>query len=202
MVFSMTALQPYSPTALVVPLPAPRVHDGVMSVIERTPGRLINVSWPHESPNMVCRLPLHIEIRLCIPPDTQIPLESLSEKQTLVRRTYVPGMSVSLVARQGGVAVSLLFLWRKLERQGALTAVSSGEAVVPASELVAARAEIAKLQRVLGKKMLENKILKEAVEYAAEKKVDCSLALVAQGRAVKSGLPFLGAGALTHLQLA
>ena len=42
--------------------------------------------------------------------------------------------------------------------------------MVPASELAAARAEIAKLQRVLGKKTLENEILKEAVEYAAEKK--------------------------------
>ena len=95
---------------------------------------------------------------------------SLAEKAALVRRTYEPGMSVSLVARQEGVAASLLFMWRKLERQGALTAVSAGEAVVPASELTAARAEISKLQRVLGKKTLENEILKEAVEYAAEKK--------------------------------
>lgn len=95
---------------------------------------------------------------------------SLAEKAALVRRTYEPGMSVSLVARQEGVGASQLFLWRKLERQGALTAVSSGEAVVPASELAAARAEIVKLQRVLGKKTLENEILKEAVAYAAEKK--------------------------------
>ena len=95
---------------------------------------------------------------------------SLSEKSALVRRTYELGMSVSLVARQEGVAASLLFQWRKLERQGALMAVSAGEAVVPASELAAERAEIAKLQRVLGKKTLENEILKEAVEYAAEKK--------------------------------
>ena len=75
---------------------------------------------------------------------------SPSEKAALVRRTYEPGMTVSLVARQEGVAASLLFQWRKLDRQGALMAVSSGEAVVPASELAAARAEIAKLQRVLG----------------------------------------------------
>jgi transposase-like protein len=33
-----------------------------------------------------------------------------------VRRTYEPGMSVSLVARQEGVSASLLFQWRKLER--------------------------------------------------------------------------------------
>ena len=95
---------------------------------------------------------------------------SVAEKAELVRRTYEPGMTVSLVARQSGVAASLLFQWRKLERQGALTAVSAGEAVVPASDLAAARAEIAKLQRILGKKTLENEILKEAVEYAAEKK--------------------------------
>ena len=95
---------------------------------------------------------------------------SPAEKGALVRRTYEMGMSVSLVARQEGVAASMLFQWRKLDRQGALMAVSAGEAVVPASELAAARAEISKLQRVLGKKTLENEILKEAVEYAAEKK--------------------------------
>jgi transposase-like protein len=95
---------------------------------------------------------------------------SVQEKAELVRKTYEAGMTVSLVARQSGVSASLLFQWRKLERQGALTAVSAGEAVVPASELAAARAEIAKLQRVLGKKTLENEILKEAVEVAAAKK--------------------------------
>ena len=63
----------------------------------------------------------------------------------------------------------MLFQWRKLERQGALMAVSAGKAVVPASELAAARAEISKLQRVLGKKTLDNEIRKEAVAYAAEK---------------------------------
>ncbi len=63
-------------------------------------------------------------------------------------------MSVSLVARQG-----LLFQWRKLERKGALTAVSADEAVVPTSELATARIEIAKFRRVLGKKTLKNEIL-------------------------------------------
>jgi transposase-like protein len=49
-------------------------------------------------------------------------------------------MSVSLVARQEGISAGLLFNWRRLERQGALTAVPSGEEVVPASALAAARA--------------------------------------------------------------
>ena len=95
---------------------------------------------------------------------------SAAEKAALVRKTYELGMSVSLVARQEGVSASLLFTWRRLDREGALVAVSAGEAVVPASELAAARGEIAKLQRVLGKKTLENEILKEAVELAAAKK--------------------------------
>ena len=52
---------------------------------------------------------------------------SVQEKAALVRRTYEPGMSVSLVARQEGVAASLLFQWRRLEREGALVAVSAGD---------------------------------------------------------------------------
>ena len=79
-------------------------------------------------------------------------------------------MSVSLVARKHGISASQLFNWRKLERKGALTAVSAGESVVPASELAAARAQIAQLQRMLGKKTMEAEILKEAVEFAREKK--------------------------------
>lgn len=95
---------------------------------------------------------------------------SAAEKAALVRQTYEPGMSVSLVARQHGVAASQLFNWRKLEREGGLTAVSAGESVVPASELANARAQIAQLQRLLGKKTMEAEILKEAVELAREKK--------------------------------
>ena len=95
---------------------------------------------------------------------------SVTEKAALVRQTYEPGMSVSLVARQHGVGASQLFNWRKLDREGALTAVGSGESVVPASELAAARAQISQLQRLLGKKTMENEILKEAVDIAREKK--------------------------------
>lgn len=95
---------------------------------------------------------------------------STAEKAALVRETYEPGMSVSLVARKHGVGASQLFSWRKLEREGGLTAVSAGESVVPASELAAARAQIAQLQRMLGKKTMEAEILKEAVEFAREKK--------------------------------
>lgn len=95
---------------------------------------------------------------------------SAEEKAALVRVTYEPGMNVSLVARKHGVGASQLFNWRKLERERALTAVTAGESAVPASELAAARAQIAQLQRMLGKKTMEEEILKEAVEFARKKK--------------------------------
>lgn len=95
---------------------------------------------------------------------------SVQEKAALVKETYEPGMSVSLVARKHGISASQLFNWRKLEREGGLVAAHSGESVVPASELAAARAQIAQLQRMLGKKTMEAEILREAVELAREKK--------------------------------
>ncbi|PJC96412.1 hypothetical protein GQ37_022280 [Janthinobacterium sp. BJB1] len=90
-------------------------------------------------------------------------------KAALVRETYEPGINVSLVARKHGVGASQLLNWRMREREGALTAVTAGESVGPASELAAARAQIAQLQRMPGKKTMEAEILKEAVEFTREK---------------------------------
>lgn len=95
---------------------------------------------------------------------------SAAEKVSMVRETYEPGMTVSLVARRHGINPNQLFHWRKLERIGALTAVEAGETVVPAAELEAARRQIRELQRLLGKKAFEVEILKEAVEVARERK--------------------------------
>lgn len=65
-----------------------------------------------------------------------------TEKLAMVRETYEPGMSVSLVARRHGVNPNQLFHWRRLERDGALAAVGAGDVVVPAGELEAARRQI------------------------------------------------------------
>ncbi|WP_338384557.1 IS3 family transposase [Escherichia coli] len=103
------------------------------------------------------------------------------EKIAIVQQSFEPGMTVSLVARQHGVAASQLFLWRKQYQEGSLTAVAAGEQVVPASELAAAMKQIKELQRLLGKKTMENELLKEAVEYGRAKKVDSARALIAPG---------------------
>ncbi|HIC0643382.1 TPA: IS3 family transposase [Escherichia coli] len=98
------------------------------------------------------------------------------EKIAIVQQSFEPGMTVSLVARQHGVAASQLFLWRKQYQEGSLTAVAAGEQVI-----AAAMKQIKELQRLLGKKTMENELLKEAVEYGRGKKVDSARALIARG---------------------
>ena len=69
---------------------------------------------------------------------------------------------MSLVARQHGISGSQVFTWRRLINQGALTAAAAGEEVVPASEYRALEAQVRELQRLLGKKAMENDLLPEA----------------------------------------
>ena len=95
---------------------------------------------------------------------------SAEEKAAIVQETYAPGMSVSLVARRHGVAPNQLFRWRRLYAEGALSAVGAGEEVVPASEYRVLLSQVRELLRLLGKKTLENKILREALDLARPKK--------------------------------
>ncbi|STW40530.1 IS2 repressor TnpA [Klebsiella pneumoniae] len=93
------------------------------------------------------------------------------EKIAIVQQSFEPGMTVSLVARQHGVAASQLFLWRKQYQEGSLTAVAAGEQVVPASELAAAMKQIKELPAPARQKNDgKMKLLKEAVEYGRAKK--------------------------------
>ena len=97
---------------------------------------------------------------------------SAEDKARIVQETYAPGMSVSLVARQHGVAPNQVFKWRQLYAEGALSAVGAGEEVVAASEYRALQHQVRELQRLLGKKTLENEILREALDLAQPKN-DC-----------------------------
>jgi len=92
------------------------------------------------------------------------------QKLAWVRRTTEPGMSVSLVAREAGISSGQLFQWRKAYLEGSLVAVGASEPVVPASELQDAQKRIKQLEAALGRKTLENEILKEAVDFAKAKK--------------------------------
>ena len=92
---------------------------------------------------------------------------STQEKLELVRLTYLPGNTVSSVARAHGIAPSVLFRWRALDKQGSLTAVQTGEDTVSAKKYEAALEEI---KRLLGQATADNALLKDAVEYMQSKK--------------------------------
>ncbi len=48
---------------------------------------------------------------------------SVQEKIAIAQQNFEPGMTVSLVARQHGMAASQLFLWHKQYQKGSLTVV-------------------------------------------------------------------------------
>ncbi len=53
------------------------------------------------------------------------------QKLKRARLTYLPGNTVSFVARNDGIAPALLFRWRAPDRQGGLTAVQTGQSNMP-----------------------------------------------------------------------
>jgi transposase len=95
---------------------------------------------------------------------------AVEEKIRWVRRSMEPGMTISIAAREAGVAPSQLFTWKRLYLEGGLSAVGANESVVAASELQEAQRRIKQLEQALGRKTLENDILREAVDFAKSKK--------------------------------
>jgi transposase len=67
-----------------------------------------------------------------------------------------------------------MFTWRRLYASGGLSAVRAGEEVVAASEYRALQQQVRELQRLLGKKTLENEILREALDVAQPKNDCCA----------------------------
>jgi transposase-like protein len=116
---------------------------------------------------------------------------SVEQKLAIVRETFEPGATVSGVARRHQVNANQVFAWRKLYQDGSQSAVSAGEQVVPASDLVEAMKQIRELQRLLGTKTMEVEILREAVEYGRAKKL-VALTIAAGGRPMKTLCEVLG----------
>ncbi|MFZ5667803.1 MAG: IS3 family transposase [Pseudomonadota bacterium] len=114
------------------------------------------------------------------------------EKLRMVEETFLPGNSVSRVARMHGVAPNQLFGWRRQAASGALTATRAGGEVVPASEYRALENQVRELQRMLGKKTMENEILREAISGGRSQKNGIAHDLVAGGRSVSAVANALG----------
>ena len=92
------------------------------------------------------------------------------EKSDFVALCEQPGMSVSLVSRRYGISASLLFRWKKLMKDGGMSAIEAGDQVVSTAELKALNKKVRELERMLGRKTMEAEILREALEVAQEKK--------------------------------
>ena len=90
-------------------------------------------------------------------------------KLAVVAETMQPGMSISYVARSHGLSPSLVFRWRRLMSKGGAKP-SADDEVVPAAELRRLEERVRDLERLLGRKTMENEILKEALELARVKK--------------------------------
>ncbi len=93
------------------------------------------------------------------------------QKLAIVNESYELGASVAEVARKHHVGVSSLIKWRKLANNGSLISIKSEEPPMSASEAKQLKKRVRELERLLGRKTLENQLLKEAVEIAREKKL-------------------------------
>jgi transposase len=106
---------------------------------------------------------------------------SLDEKLAVLAEAAQPGMSISYVARRHGISPSLLFGWRRRMTEGGKEAVRVDDEVVGSAEVRALEKRIRELERVLGKKTLENEILREALKIAQEKKLISHLPSLPEG---------------------
>ena len=94
---------------------------------------------------------------------------SVDQKLAVLEEAAQPGMTISYIARRHGISPSLIFGWRRRMSEGGKEAVRADDEVVARSEILALQKQVRELQRVLGKKTLENEILREAVKVAHEK---------------------------------
>ena len=85
---------------------------------------------------------------------------SVDQKLAILAEAGQPGMSISYVARRHGISPSLLFGWRRRMTEGGKEAIRADDEVVAKAEVRELQKRIRELERVLGKKTLENEILR------------------------------------------
>jgi transposase len=93
------------------------------------------------------------------------------EKIRIVEESFGLENSVSQTARKYGIQPAQIYIWRKCMKQGQMKAVEKEQGVVSESEAKALQKRISELEKVLGRKTLENEILKEAIKLGREKKL-------------------------------
>ncbi len=94
-----------------------------------------------------------------------------AETLRIVEETLEADASISLVARRNGVAPNLLYRWRRLMLEGGAVAVSADDGLAGNRAVRQMENRIRELERQLGGKTLEVKILKEALDKSRSKKL-------------------------------
>jgi len=87
---------------------------------------------------------------------------TLGEKIAIVRESNAPGMSAAHVAREHGIAVNVLYYWRKAYGEVAQTDLTTFESRgTMAKEVEDLQLQVRNLERLLGKRTLEIALLRE-----------------------------------------
>lgn len=92
------------------------------------------------------------------------------EKLRIIEESLEPGETASSVAKRNGVAPNLLYRCRRLMNEGGVAAVGSNEPIVGSPEVKKLEDKVRELERSLGRKTMENEILREALAKAQAKK--------------------------------
>ena len=93
---------------------------------------------------------------------------TLSEKIAIVRESLAPGVSASFVARRHGIAVNVLYYWRKAYRDVLGMDLTRVEGAGADQELEDLRLQVRNLERLLGQRTLEIALLKEKLGKATD----------------------------------
>ena len=88
---------------------------------------------------------------------------TLGEKLAIVRESLAPGVTASYVARRHGLALNVLYYWRKAYRELLRTDLTgaSTERAAADHEIEDLRLQVRNLERLLGQRMLEIALLRE-----------------------------------------
>jgi transposase len=85
-------------------------------------------------------------------------------KRETVQRVLNGEKTIAELTRELDISPTVIRNWKRRYESGAATAVRADEDVVPASALREAQAKIRELERALGRKTMENEILRAAAE--------------------------------------
>nr|EKW8763405.1 transposase [Morganella morganii] len=146
----MKRITPERKSAVLAKLLPP--HDMAISVVAQATATLY--SWRRQAVIPPFSTEVLSRMMLTEPVSASASSHSIG-KNLYYSADYAADISVSHVACLFGINTNQIFKWRKQYENGFLTALKSGENVVPASELAAANKQIRELQRLFGKKTME-----------------------------------------------